>query len=266
MTMRSRRPYLAQWTATILSALFLFPTVGAAGSTRTVIQVMADTWCPYTCDVDAPQKGLFVDVVQLLLKDTEFDMNYRIVPWERVMAEGREGRTDIVLGMAAAEAHGDFDISTYSWDSPTCAYALDSSTKTLKSVPDLLNFKSIGLAKGYFYGEKADKFINTNTDIKPRLQYVGSTEPAGANFRKVVSNRIEIALEDPGVANLLVKSLNITGLKSVGCLPEVVKVFVGLPKKGKHYAKLSQTLQKRMAVVRKSGELDKVIRQYPLKP
>ena len=266
MAISSRRPYHPQWAAAILSALVLFPTVGAAGSARTVIQVMADTWCPYTCAPDAPQKGLLVDVVQLLLKDTEFDMNFRIVPWERVMTEGRGGRIDVVLGMAEAEADGDFDVSTFSWDSPTCAYALDSSTKTLKSVPDLLNFKSIGLSKGYFYGEKADKFLNTNTDIKPRLQYVGSTEPAGANFKKVANNRIEIALEDPGVANLLVKSLNITGLKSIGCLPEVVKVFVGLPKKGKHYAKLSQTLQKRMAVVRKSGELDKVIKQYPLKP
>jgi polar amino acid transport system substrate-binding protein len=227
---------------------------------------MADNWCPYTCDAGASHKGLLVDVVQILLKDTDYVMDYRNAPWERVMKEGRAGRADIVLGMAEGESNGDFDISTFSWDSPTCVYALQSSTKSVKSISDLLNFQSIGVAKGYFYGPEVDKFLATDAAIKTKLQYVGTTEPAGANFQKVANRRIEIALEDPGVANILTKSLNISNIKSIGCLPETIKVFVGLSKKGNHFDKLSKTLQKRMGLAKKSGDLDQAIRRYQLKP
>lgn len=254
-------------TAAIAVSLFApnALTASAGGMEKSII-VMADVWCPYSCESSDKDPGFFVELVQTALKHSEFKkINYSTAVWERVLTETRKGTIDIALAVPPGDAGKEIDINYLHLESPTCGFTKLDSKKRLNSATDLAAFTSIGIIKGYSYGPKFSEYLDRADLPTGTIQALGIEESVGNNLKKVHVGRIEVALEDPGVVAYWSKKLDLPPLRNAGCSPDVIPVYLGLSRTSKNYTELSKAIRGGIKAAQKSGEVTRLLKKYGFK-
>ncbi len=91
--------------ATALLSFSLIAGLIPASVSCEVITIVSDCWKPYICGSEAGKNGIAVDICMTVFKKAGYDLEFKIVPWKRAIADTRKGKYDaMVLTSISAES------------------------------------------------------------------------------------------------------------------------------------------------------------------
>jgi len=83
----------------------LLGSVGVSGhAADRIFTVAADPWCPFNCVPNSSRPGYMVDLLGLILKPHGFNVVYKVLPWNRAVANAETGEIDGVLAAGEDDA------------------------------------------------------------------------------------------------------------------------------------------------------------------
>lgn len=243
-----------------ISSLILIAATSAQAQGKKVT-LLADPWCPYTCDAGSAKPGFMIEIAKAALKG--YDIDYQIVAWARALNEVRAGKHNGAVGTTETDKEG-MTFSPTMGSSASCFYAKPSTNwkwdgaKSLESV-------TFGAVAGYTYEEAIDAYIESNKSNTAKVQLVSGDNPLPQNLKKLEADRIKVFIEDKNVVEYHYAS---QGQKNPfvekGCL-EATDLYIGFGAKNPMTKELVKALEDGMKALKASGEEKKILEKYGMK-
>lgn len=244
----------------LLSLLLL--VAGRANAER--LEVVADVWCPFNCQPDAPLPGYVVELLKAVFPGDSID--YRVLPWKRALLQTRNGLSSAAIAATqdmAVQEHlqiGQEPIG-YSYD---CLYvAAGNAVKYQGRADDLNSLSRVGIALGYEYTEGLGEWL-ARPGNKTKVFSESGDEPAARNLRRLSDGYLDGMIEDLSVMNYLLLNSEFAGrVLSVGCNQSLPLYVAFAPQQAKGAARAAQ-LDQGIVALRESGELTRILAKYGL--
>ena len=163
----------------------------------TVVRLIADEWCPYTCLETLENKGLIVDVAVAAFAAVDMQVIYKSTSWKRAIREVETGRSDALLGADAARMENLYLAKDFLIIEEAVLVVLKESNISINTPSDLLKYK-IGHMANYHYGGEAkwtDAIFN-----HPDVVALSGTYDETRLMELLVNKRINIAVMNIDVA------------------------------------------------------------------
>lgn len=219
----------------------------------------------YTGD-DGTVTGVLVDGIREAARRTGHDIEFKVFPWKRVLAEVSKGNADAAFNAGITEerkAWGHYHDSVLI-DETYVFFASEPKTFSaeLEEAPDL----RVGIQLGYFYGARFDQMLQ---DPPFRALEVSQTIPR--NLRLLQADRIDVFIGDllPTLHYLkemdLEDKVHIVREKGTG-LPLVVSVsptYVAFSRRRIDPGYVT-VFNKALESVKDDGTFDSILRNYQL--
>lgn len=252
-------------TQTILSILFLLSLIIVTMADE--ITIVADPWCPFSCEPGSSKPGYMVEVAQKVFAKAGHTIKYSNLDWDVAIEKSRKGEYNGIIG-AYIEDAPDFVFPANSLGNAGNVFFVKEDEKWKYTGIASLSKIKVGKIKGYSYGDALDKEFDVQE--KAGNLFVATGDDAlGVLVDKLMSGEIQAIIEDPAVlSDYLVENvmLDILGqLKEAGNEGKPSPVYIAFsPKnpKSKEYAKiLSDGIQAMIG----SGEMAKILLKYEIK-
>lgn len=174
------------------------------------ISVRADQWMPVNGKPgESGAEGLYIDILRAVGQTNGTTIDYQLQGWEDAVKGAQAGRTDCVVGAARDDAPG-LRFAGRPWlISHTAWYRGSDRTEiSAPTVADLANYK-LGVIGGYSYGDDIDALLKAQP--AERLESVTSSrDPLNAVIMRLVTGRIDLALETDFVMQAKLRSMNLS--------------------------------------------------------
>ncbi len=227
------------------------------------ITLASDDWCPINCTPETEKPGYMVELARHIFEKAGHTVEYKMVPWERAIAESRKNKYSAIIGAYIGDAPDFVFPKNEQALIGNSFFASKESTWTYKDLSSLSKVK-IGVIKGYDYGEEMNLYIKENNKTA-KVQVVAGETALELNIKKLLKGRIDAILESEFVFNYKVSQMGFKEkIKSAGQAVEPEKTYIAFSPanpKSKEYAKI---LSDGMEQIRKSGELKKILNRYGL--
>ncbi len=246
----------------MVSVLVIGGTLLTSVSRAAMIDVITVDFCPYICET-GPRRGVVVDIATAALEQSGHTLRLRFAPWERVVQTTREGGALAALSPAKSEAP-DFIFPTENVGTQRFCFFATAGNSWRYTGPQSLKDQRIGVVAGASMAELND-WLTDPANAK-NIDYIQSSDPASANFRKLSAGRLTVVLEDEAVGR---DNLTRSGLKAdvVGCLSGE-PIYLGLtpaPSRAAQSKAIAAAFDAGIAKLRESGALAKILAEYNLK-
>jgi polar amino acid transport system substrate-binding protein len=233
-------------------------------ATAQKITLVADPWCPYNCTLDSNFKGYLVEIAELAFSNHNINVDYVIMPWARAIKSVLEGKSDGIIGVGKKEAP-QLIFPTQELGIATHIFYTKNDFNWQYSGVTSLHDITLGVIRGYSYGELDNLYIS-NPKINPnKVQTVGSVNGLKQNIKKLNRNRIDALIEDINVfdfflqENIIPNNFHEAG---VAYTENIYIAFSPVNPKAEIYAQL---LSKELKKMRASGQLSKILKKYNIK-
>lgn len=239
----------------LLASALSFSSISRADD----ITILADPWCPYTCDASGANKGVFIEMAEKALPNHK--IIYKNEGWARALELVKEGKESAVAGAGGNDAK-DF-ITSVSGEAAmeNCFYAPKGSTWKYTGL-DSIKTINLGVINGYAYEPKLDEYLASkpkNVDI-----YSGADNGAAINVKKLAAKRLEAYLDDKNVIAYTAKQEGVSDkIQDAGCLgPDTG--YIAFSKKNPKSAVYAKELEEGVKKLKASGEYQKIMAKYGL--
>ncbi len=225
------------------------------------VVIAADEWCPFNCEPNSTMPGYMVEVTRRAfeLDNPNHSVTYRILPWQRAISMAKHKSIDGIIGATEKEAEG-LHLTTRSLGISDSIFFVQSHSPwrfdDIKNGTD--QRVQIGGVKGYDYSTEFDNYALNNPK---NIFYVYGENPLIMLINLLKKKKINALIEDGPVFWFKLKELGIDShlFKSAGSTGEPSNVYVAFNQK--IYADI---LDKGIAKIRTSGELEKILNKYNL--
>lgn len=174
------------------------------------ITVRADQWMPVNGKPgESGAEGLYIDLLRAAARTHNASIDYQLQGWEDAVKGAQAGRSDCVVGAAREDAPG-LRFAARPWlISHTAWYrSVDRSEITAPTTAEFKNYK-LGVIGGYAYGDEIDEVLKTQPAAQ--LETVTSSrDPLNAMIMRLVTGRIDLALETDFVMQAKLRSMQLT--------------------------------------------------------
>lgn len=174
------------------------------------ISVRADQWMPVNGKPgDTGAEGLYIDILRAVGQTSGNPIDYQLQGWEDAVKGAQSGRTDCVVGATREDAPG-LRFAARPWLVGHTAWyrGVDRTEIKAETIADLANFK-LGVIGGYAYGDEVDALIKAQPAEK--LESVTSSrDPLNAVIMRLVTGRIDLALETDFVMQAKLRGMNLS--------------------------------------------------------
>lgn len=203
-----------------LFLFFGFKNLSQAQNTKPKIVLLADPWCPHTCDPSQGKLGILIDMAKLILERSGYEVEYKILNWSRSIDEVRKGRADVLAGAFVSDAEDFVFPSRHQFSTQNCFYSLESKKFAYKD-SDSLKAKRVGIVQGYSYPPLDELIVLPEAKTGIKFEAVSGTEGLLANWKKLIAGRLDVVLEDSSVFRYFQsQQLEAKKADSMGCLEE----------------------------------------------
>lgn len=142
-----------------LNILLFAEQLMAQVETGNTVQIRTIAVAPYGIENNLTRSGIYYDLANLLIKDSELNSHHRIYPYARIISELKTGKTDLTIMFKYKELK---DYVVYIAPLPALAnVVIGLKGNRFKSISDLE-----GKTLGYLRGAKFSDEIDTNIKIK----------------------------------------------------------------------------------------------------
>ncbi len=223
------------------------------------LTVVSDVWCPYTCEPDAINQGIGVDIVKAVFEPLGIDIHYQVGEWEQTLQWVKEGKYDAVISVIKKEAPYLLFPKYHFSHSKSCFFQ-HSSSQWQYAGTSSLNNKRIGIMSGYSYGRLLDKYFVQHNDSIKKKTTIDDLLTALDN------NKVDIINDDYNVLTHYITTYKPTEMQSnysfTGCQPRT-KLFIAFSpankKRSEHFVKL---LDERLYEILRNGEAQAIHEKY----
>ncbi len=240
------------------------------------ITFFADEWCPYNCQPGSDKPGYLIEMLTKIFPD--YDIEYKVLPWERAEQLVRDNRRDN-YGLLA----------TTHEDSPNMVFPEVSQGKLMYafyskegqdnswsySGPDSLKNKILGMIQNYQYGfDSRNPTFSLNEYAKSagvsRVTMMAGTAPLENLLRMAELRRVDLVIDDVNVIENTVQRLKSesflqkdTMFKRVGVF-NTKDVFVVFSPKHPNSVQFARRVAEGTKKLRADGTLKKILERYGL--
>ena len=228
---------------------------GARVQAETAILVTTE-YPPFSVEA-APDGGAFVAALRLALRDTDWQLDVRTVPWARVPLEVAHGGVDGVLicwpkdiselGLLPSEPFFESRLGFFvrKVDGPV----IDVDLETLRG-------KSVGTVRGYAYPDKLDAAGVVRAEVSSDL----------LNLKKLAIGRVDLAVLERATGDYLLATPEMAALRNrlvwkgpaFSLLPLYLGVVPGRPATQRLLADVNRGLEQ----IRRDGTLNHLAQRY----
>ncbi len=228
-----------------------------------VISIRADVWFPINGEPNSSAPGYMIELAQKIAATSGHEVDYKTMPWERSVAQVREGEFDCVVG-AYKEDAPDFIYPDTPWGiDESFFYTKKGSSWQFKGISSLDSVK-IGSIGGYAYDDALDAYIEANKSTS-KVQVINANNALENNIKKVIAGRIDATVESKLVMSAKLKELGLVqDIVPAGRLGTPTEMYIACsPAKAssKNYVKLFTEGTHKL---RQSGELKTLLEKYGL--
>lgn len=234
--------------------------IGFAGICQAGEQVTlaADAWQPFSGE-PGEKPGSMVEIAKAVFEDAGYTVQYSLMPWKRVLADVAKGKLDGAIGV-------DYEDGLVTPAEPVVMVSSDFFVlkKTAWRYNGIASLEAISFAdaEGYTYGEPLDSYKAKHAGTS-KVQLAGGDAPLVTNIRKLMAGRVDTVLETPEVFWDAVVRMGLakTDFVNAGTVVKLSPCYVGFTpnERGK---KLAAVYDAKMAELRKSGRLAKILERY----
>lgn len=242
--------------------LRLFPLIFILALSLTAraetITAAGDPWPPFL-DPDHPKQGVAMEIARAAFKSQGHELEFSFVPWARAIDGVKKGEYDALIGTWWTEERTQF----LRYSDPY----LTNEIKFIKRKGDTFEFdelrslegKTVGTVRGYGYG---DTFANADFFTRePAPQLI-------TNVRKVIHNRLDLALEDELVARSLIAKEDPALLEQITFTENALSsqnlhVTSGLS--NPRHSMVIEAFNNGLKAIRENGTFDRILEENNLK-
>lgn len=224
------------------------------------VSIRADSWYPMNGEPNSAKEGFMIDLAREVFSAAGYEVDYKIMPWERAIVSTRKGSSDCVVG-AYTEDAPDFNFPTEQWGQDITGYfILNTSPWTFSDLDSLLTQK-VGVIEGYAYGEDLDKLIASRKDV---FKAIPGNDALEKNFKKLAVNRVGVVVESVSVGKAKIKDMKLDNkVKLGGQNPSSDSIYIACSPNAKGKA-LTQIVDEGTKAMRASGKLSQIMEKYGL--
>lgn len=208
-----------QFTNSLLFVVLLISSTARAQSEELVL--VADPWCPFTCDSASKKPGLMIEIVMAAL-GPKYKIKYQNMSWARAVEDTRKGGYSAIVGALKNDAPDFVFPATPLAQMKSCFYVRSDSKWEFKGEGSLKG-KTLGAVKDYAYGDQIDPYLQKSEGDSNAVDLITGTDTTARLFMKLKAKRVEIVIEDETVANYVLKEkaeLSAEKFKQAGCLTQ----------------------------------------------
>ena len=250
--MRSALKYLL-----VISLLLL-----AARTYAERLQVVADIWCPFNCQPNAPLPGYISEVLAAVFPQEHID--YQVVPWKRAVLQTRQGVSTAAIAATAEMAkEGLLLIGRqpvgHAYD---CLYVASGNPLSYHGrAADLHGVQRLGIALGYEYAEGIGEWL-ANDANKAKIFAESGDEPARRNLRKLMRGGLDGMVEDRSVMSFLLLDPAYAGRVTLAGCNQAVPLYMAFSPKRPGAESLPERFDQGLVALRQSGRLAQILGKY----
>jgi len=243
------------------TTLALLLCIAAAIGNADTITIRADSWYPINGEPGSEKPGYMIEMARKILGDAGHSVDYRLMPWERALAEVRQGNIDCVVG-AYIEDAPDFVYPTESWGMDESAFYVKKGETWRYTGLDSLASVKLGLIGGYAYDDAFDQYVQSHPDV---VQYVKGDNALENNIKKIMGGRITATVESPLVMRAKLKDMGLQAdIISAGNLGEPSDMYIACSPAKPSSKALVELIDAGTQNLRASGELKDILDNYGL--
>jgi polar amino acid transport system substrate-binding protein len=216
------------------------------------ITAVGDPWPPFL-DPNQASNGIIYEIASAAYATQGYELEMNFAPWARAVAGVKNASYDLLLGTWLTEERTKFLMFSDPYLNNSLKFIKKKGSSFDYSGLESLNGKSIGVVRGYGYG---DEFLNANNFKRPEAKnFIG-------NIRKLTAGRIDLTLEDEIVAKAIIAKeqpdlLDKIEFSTTDYSTNALHVTSGLAN-AKH-KEFIEAFNKGLAEIKKNGVYDKIL-------
>lgn len=236
--------------------VFIFTCLSYLTVQAEVVTAAQDPWPPFVQKGVDP--GISVEIATEAYKTQGYELQMKVMPWTRAMNEVKNANVDLIIAAWKTAERTQFLRYSEPYANNRIKFiTLASDTFEFNGL-DSLKGKSVGVARGYAYGEA----FNAAGGFKRP-----TANDLIANLRKLSSKRIDMTLEDEIVAKAQMSANDLDSNKfrftDNALSDNPVYVVSGIS--NSRSEKLIAAFNKGLSEIKKNGTFDKVMEKYGVK-
>ena len=238
-------------------------TVSAATPVRTIVLV-ADVWCPVSCRSAAEQPGYAVEAARAAFALSGWQVEYRVVPWQRAIDAVRAGRIDGIIGTIVANTP-DFVFPKESIGDNVNVFFAPVGTawryRGLHTLDDVV----VGVANEYKFDDPFDNYVVRHARDPRRLAIIYSQDPVRQGLDMLAAGRIGAYLDDRMVVNWAMRQqAPAVQLREVGELNRTT-LFIAFSPSRQDAKETAAVFDEGMRTLRADGRLAAILARYGIR-
>jgi len=225
------------------------------------IVIAADPWCPYICEPESDTPGFMVEIAEQIFQKAGHKLIYKAEPWARALRNSRIGKINGAIGAYKSDAP-DHIFAEEELGVSTTPFFIKKGTAWKYDGPVSLEKVTIGVIRGYSYGNEVDAYVKKHQKNWERVQVSNSLNSL---VKKLLVGRIDTFPEDRMVVNWYVKRNNLPEkLQEAGLAVDSEELYIAFSPKLKSSDNYRKILSNGIRVLRKSGQLSETLSRYGL--
>lgn len=228
------------------------------------LTIAADLWPPFNGEPGSEREGILVEIARLAFESKGYEVDYKVIPWSRAIKEGENGRIDILVGAAKADAPGFvFPDVPQARLINSFFHIGDFEFKDLSS----LRGKSLGVIQDYTYGELVSgEDIDQYIKVGDQVEVIGGEFPLDSAIQMLLAGRIDLLIEHPYTFRdaLARNKLEESRFRSTGSVTKPQDLYLAISPKRQDAEVLADIITETTKELARSGHLDKLEEKYGL--
>jgi polar amino acid transport system substrate-binding protein len=251
----------------VFLSVIVTDSIALARNSKDLVLV-ADPWCPFTCDANAGPQGMMIDIARAILEPLGYRVTYENVGWTRALKGTAAGDYDAAVGTSLYEAP-ELVMSTAPLGKMENGIFVLASDPWRFTTLDSLTGRKLGIIMGYSYGESLDRYFLDNPDS---VEVKSGEDALRKNILQLVNKRIDAVIDDVQVIAYTLQAMQIKDTviqaSSPGALLDTTfdiekdGLFIGISPKHPEAKAIAEALGKGIEVLRSNGELAKILARY----
>ncbi len=186
----------------VLGALLFGILAVTSASAENVLSVITEPWPPYIIDENGKQGGIEYDIMQAVLKDMGYTMQYKSYPWKRAVDMIKKKEADAILGLFKdAEREQFLFFPETAFLNAVYVFFYKKGNEFVYDGIASLSGKRVGIINGYIYSDEFGKAGGFEKEGVTELEQ---------NLKKLVHGRLDLVLDNQYVGLYLAKQLGLS--------------------------------------------------------
>lgn len=218
-----------------------------------ILTAAQDDWPPFVIEKD--NSGLAVEIVRSAFASQHISLEVNYVPWARVLYEVKKNRFDLIIGAWYSEERSEYLEFSQPYFINRIVFVTGKDNPTEYAEIDDLKGLSVGVVRGYAYGEDFDRDTRFHRD---------SVKDDVSNLHKLLAKRIDVTVGDPMVLKYVAQQhgLKIGAIRFSQTDLSANPLHVAVSKTHPDRQAILDTFNRGLSVIQNNGTYLKLLQKY----